>query len=164
MGEKARTKEILEKALVINKETGNRSAEALTLVFTGRLNASEKNFTSALSAYQQALEIFRKSGVRGTEIIILRAIGQAYDNLGQSDDKTLSYFEQMLATYKEWGKNPDAVIDARRGEKTALINIGNVYLSRGLYPKALELYNQALAIAKKINFYISSTKLSIIFT
>ena len=80
-------------------------------------------------------------------------VGVCYQKLGQNA-KAIEPFEKVLAILKEMGDRAGqgaAFNDlAKRLQAPTLNDLGDCYLSLGQYAKAMELYEQALAIYKEM--------------
>ncbi|MEH2072193.1 MAG: CHAT domain-containing protein [Nostoc sp.] len=74
-GESQQALQRLEKALVISREIGERSWEAITFNNIGRVYQSQKKYSEALQSYQQAVFINKELGD-------LVRLGKTYSNMG----------------------------------------------------------------------------------
>ncbi len=93
--------EILEKALQLYREDGNKTWETLTLLFIGRIYGSSLGRQQkALDYFNQALSLSRQLGDQGGEAIILNNIGAVYNDLGEKH-KALDYFNQALSLARQ---------------------------------------------------------------
>jgi CHAT domain-containing protein/tetratricopeptide (TPR) repeat protein len=131
------------------------AAEALyseaTLLSQGTLEEKRKG----IEKYQEALELFRRSGdsveealsikgaivARKGEAATLSNLGSVYEKLGEIR-KALEKCSEALPIVRAIGD--------RKGEVANLSNLGYVYESLGEPRKALDYYNEALPIARAI--------------
>jgi len=82
----------------------------------------------ALEYYQQALPIWRETGIRRGEAMTLNNMGRDYTDL-KDPDKALDFDSQALALWRE--------VEDRHGEALALMTIGWAYSGRKEDEKAL---------------------------
>jgi CHAT domain-containing protein/predicted negative regulator of RcsB-dependent stress response len=111
-----------------------REAEQLQ---NGTLEAKRKS----VEKYYEALDLYRRAGARGGEVVTLRNISEVYWRLGETQ-KALEKLNEALPISRAIGD--------RSGEAQALHNIGMVYATRGEMQKALEKYNEALPIIRAV--------------
>lgn len=142
-----------QQALTIARAAGDRSAETTALSALGNVYRDLGAEQKAIEFYQRALPLERAGGDRFSESNTLIAFGDAYFFLGERQ-KSLDYYQQALTLKR-------ALRDAS-GEALTLIGIGNVYSDLGARQKrverpseddqrkALDVYEQALVIGKKI--------------
>jgi len=95
----------------------------------------------ALSYYNQALEIYKKSGDKEGMANSFLDLGVVYKDLGNPDEALRNY-EEALEIEKEIGN------DGLKAD--ALGNIGTIYDDLGKYDEALKYHSEALEIFKKI--------------
>ena len=99
---------------------------------------SNRQFSQAITAWQQALALYQQVGDRRQLVYVLGNIGAAYEGLGQYE-QAQQYFEESL--------NAAIAIGDRPGQSTALMNLGYIVEIYGEYERSLDYYEQALAIA-----------------
>jgi CHAT domain-containing protein/Flp pilus assembly protein TadD len=130
-----------EEALLICRDIGNRSGEAIALNNLGLVYYSLGEKQKALDFYTQALPLLRAVGDRRTEATTLNNIGTAYDALGEKQ-KALDFYAQAAPLRRAVGD--------RSGEASTLNNIGVVYISQGEKRKALDFFTQALPLGREV--------------
>ena len=143
-----------QQSLSIARALADRAGEALALGLLGDLYRDLGAEQKALEFYRQALALARSNGLRASESNTLIAFGDAYFFLGEKQ-KSLDAYQQAINLKRPMGD--------RSGEALALIGIGNVYSDLGYRQKAadrsgpegqrkaLEYYEQALAIGKALH-------------
>ena len=93
--------EILEKALAITREQGDRSLEAATLNNTGRVYENQGEYFQALKFYQQALAINQEAGDRV-------GLGRTFSNIGFLFDRQ-NKPELAILFYKQCVNNRESI-------------------------------------------------------
>jgi tetratricopeptide (TPR) repeat protein len=107
----------------------------------GIVAAEQGYYVEARSYYDQALQIFGRTGDRDQEGRILNNLGFILDQLGAYPEAE-SHFERVLANSRDIG--------SRHGQVVALVNLSQVSHHQGRNQKALELGQQALECAEEI--------------
>jgi CHAT domain-containing protein/Tfp pilus assembly protein PilF len=133
--------EKLEAALVLCRKIGNRTGEAVTLSFLGKVYDKLGEKKQALTYYNQALPLLRQAKDTRNEAATLNNIGLIYDALGEKRE-ALKFYNSALPALR-------AVKD-RGTEAFTLSNIGLAFDSLGEKQKALNHLQQALAIMRDI--------------
>src|SRR6266404_6304748 len=100
---------------------------------------SEQSLKAAIARYEQALQLYRGIGDRGSEGSTLNNVGFVYQSLGDNQ-KALEYYNQALPVLRDAGD--------RSGEARTLSNIGLIHSNLGDRQKALEFYNRAMLASK----------------
>jgi tetratricopeptide (TPR) repeat protein len=123
------------------------------------------NLKDALKYYEKSLKIQEnigdKNGIAGSlnNIAFIYDTENAVMKNNNVSEKILSYYKRSLALYTE--------IEDKRGMSNVLKNLSDIYFKQKKYPKALELANKSLEIAKQIGFpesiKVAAKQLSIIF-
>jgi CHAT domain-containing protein/Tfp pilus assembly protein PilF len=103
----------------------------------GPLEARRKS----VEKYYEALELYRRAGVRSGEAGTLNRIGEVYWGLGETQ-KAIEKFNEALPVSR--------AIGARKVEVETLNYICLVYWSLGEIQKALEMVNEALPISRAV--------------
>jgi tetratricopeptide (TPR) repeat protein len=93
----------------------------------------------SIEKYEEARELYRKTGDRYKEAMALKSIGALYHFLGEPN-KALDKFNESLPIMR--------AINNRRGEAAVINSIGLVYYSLGEMRKTLENLNEALTIIR----------------
>src|SRR4029077_6754187 len=109
---------LLEKALPLWRELGDRYEEAMVLFVFGRAKNAFGDSQKALEYYNQAQAVLHAVGDRAGEAMALNNIGKLYDDAG-AKQKALDYYNQALPLRRVAGD--------RYGESITLTNIGSVY-------------------------------------
>ena len=97
----------------------------------------------SLKNFQNALEIFKKTGQKQKQAYSSSYLGLIYQNSGDNE-KALSFHQEALQLDKELGY--------RQGEAADLGNIGLIYQNSGEYEKALSYLKESLLIFKEIKY------------
>ena len=141
MGEARSAIAILEEALLIAREIGDRRQEGAALGNLGWACADLGDARKAIEYCEQALVIVREIGDRRGEGNALGNLGSAYADLGDAR-KAIAFYEQCLHLHREIGD--------RRGEGADLGNLGLAYADLGDARKAIEYYEQQLVVVRQI--------------
>ena len=91
---------------------------------------SEHSLKAAITRYEEALQLYRNIGDRGSEGSTLNNVGFVYQSLGENQ-KALEYYNQALPVLREAGD--------RSGEARTLSNIGLIHSNLGDMQKALDV-------------------------
>lgn len=76
----------------------SQEAEAFRLLIEGenlRHQGTRESLQQALEKYQQALSLFRSTGNRRGEALLLGSIGRVYESIGQPQ-RALDFYQQTL--------------------------------------------------------------------
>ncbi len=141
LGQHAKAMELLEQALCIFKELGDRAGQWATFHGLGNCYRSVGRYAKAMELFEQSLSMAKELGDRAGQAKALHGLGNCYESLGQSA-KAMELFEQVLSIFKELGD--------REGQAKTLHGLGNCYELLGQYVKATELFKQSLSIAKEL--------------
>ena len=95
----------------------------------------------AISYYEQALEVTKRTGDRRSEGNWLGKIGNTYHSLGNFT-KAIKYLENALEVSKQIGD--------KQSEGVCCGNLGSAYSGLGDYGRAIKYYKRAFDIAKQI--------------
>ena len=136
-----KAKELLERALRIKQETGNRHDEATCYGHLGGLFHHLGQYHNFKKYVEKALEIRKEIGDKQGMGICYGNLGIIFGALGQYD-KAIEYIHKSLLIRKEIGD--------REGEATDYINVGHVLYSVGEYAVGKNCAQKALAIQKEI--------------
>lgn len=134
------------RALVINKQIGNRAQEGVSLGNMGNVYHEKGVYEMALNYYSEALEIHREIGNKRDEGLVLGNIATVYHRQS-CYEKSLHNHATALAIHRE--------IANKRGEGIALGRIALVYQEKGDYKRSLHHYAEALVIHREIGNKIS---------
>ena len=116
---------------------GDLHAEAQTLRRIGDVYQALGEYGNALTFYNQARSVIRKTRDRSNEGEVLNDVGYVYNNLGESQ-KALELCTQALQSGRASGD--------QRGEARALNNLGEIYYALGKLQQSLDFYGQALPL------------------
>ena len=87
----------LQKALVLNRKSGNQNAQAATLTNLGNVFADQGNFDGALVRYRQAMEKQNELSDTMGVIMTLNNIGILHDQFTGKYDSAIHYYRKSLA-------------------------------------------------------------------
>ncbi|TYQ27329.1 tetratricopeptide repeat protein [Pseudanabaena sp. UWO311] len=148
--------DVYQQALAIKKQIGDRKGESDILDGLGRAYKNLEQYQKVIDVYQQALAIDRELGNRDTEVRLLSILGGAYNILEQYQ-KAIDFYQQSLAIVKQISSVACALdsistdcLKERNIEGDLLFSIGNAYYQISDYQKAIDLFQQSLAIKKQI--------------
>jgi CHAT domain-containing protein len=140
LGDAGRALEYFKEALPLQKELGQWYGEALTLINIGSAYNSLKEWHKALEHYHLALTILKThDDSRWTEGMVRTSIGITNISLGNTQE-ALDYLNEALAIHKS--------VRNHSWESHTLAGIGSVYDSSRQPEKALDYYQQALALSR----------------
>lgn len=141
IGDKVKTLELREQALVLWRAAGERKGEASTLSNLGAVHLTQGNNTTAIDYFNQAIAIYESLGEKVNVAIVRNNIAVIYHETGNYQ-QALPYYEQALATFREVNSKPEQIVFLR--------NIANVYAAWGDRQTAATWYAQALELARAI--------------
>ena len=137
-----KAKELLERALRIKQETGNRDDEATCYGHLGLLFQRHSQYHNFKKYVEKALEIRQEISDKQGIATCYGNLGVIFRELGQYD-KAIEYIHKSLLIRKQTGD--------RRGEATDYVNLGKVFSSADEYAAAgINCLQKALAIEKEI--------------
>ena len=136
-----KAKELLEKALRIKQETGNRDDEARCYSDLGAHFHHLGQYHNFKKCVEKALEIRKENGDKLEIANCYGHLGIVFEALGQYD-KAMEYIDKSLLIRREIGD--------RKGEATDYIYKGKVSYSVGEYAVGKNFAQKALAIQKEI--------------
>ncbi|MEP0924067.1 CHAT domain-containing protein [Leptolyngbya sp. ST-U4] len=115
----------------------------------GTIYADQGQFTQAVSAQQQALDIVRSLGDLLGEQQVLSNLAWVYTDLGQFEQALTAFREvlgiiQQLPTVTQGDKH-----NQQSSASIVLYNIGFIYERLNQYSKAIESYQQALLLRRE---------------
>lgn len=127
-------------ALKINKQLDNRSDLFYNLINISSIQAEQKDYDAAIKTVQEAYKLSKEAG-DSLQISI------CYFNMGnfhvtRNSQVALTYFQKAKEAIKDNNINQSIII---------LKQTGKIYTNRGEYAKALKNFEEALALAQKIN-------------
>lgn len=131
----------LQQALALNRETGDRRFEGLSLFFLSNWQMSQKQPEQALTSLQQALALYENSGDRSSIGHLQNLTGNVHYRLGQ--------YPQAIAAYQQALAMQQALND-RKEIAQVWANLGGAYQAEKQIPQAIEAYQQALTRYEEI--------------
>jgi len=131
----------LDRALTLERSSGDRLSEGKTLNVRGLLSWDEGNYERAIADFRQAGALAQEIGDKQLEGASLNNLSLVYDEQGDYDT-SLRQYQRVLELYR--GTN------FPRGVGDTLGNIGGVYLLLGHFREALGYYEQALKISEQL--------------
>ena len=143
LGYFGRAIELYEQALVVVRQTGDRTLEQLYLSNLSFAHYGLGQVDRVIKFQAEALAIARDIGNRRGEGAWLGNLGLFYQALGQVE-RAISLYEEALLIARETG--------FRVGEGRHLGNLGLAYCDLGQVGKAIKLYEEALAITREIGY------------
>jgi tetratricopeptide (TPR) repeat protein len=117
----------------------------------GKTLMIRNRYHEAMPWLKSSLSIFELAGARTSMAIVWSELAVCHLGLGD-DEKSLELLENALAVQEEAGRAQNYLV--------ALANIGNVYLHRKDYLRAIDYYRKALALAREIKDPVSIQKWS----
>jgi tetratricopeptide (TPR) repeat protein len=131
----------LDVALRSARQSRNEQAEAKHLAEKGIAHYILDESETAISCYQEAIEIFRRVGDRQNEGNSLGNLGLVYANKSEFR-KAIEFYEQHLVISRDLGN--------KQGESNALGNLANAYKNLNELSRALEFHDQSLKLAQEL--------------
>jgi CHAT domain-containing protein/tetratricopeptide (TPR) repeat protein len=131
----------LDRALKLERASGDRLSEGKTLNVLGLLSWDEGNYDRAIADFRTAGDLARAVGDKKLEGSSLNNLSLVYDEQGDYDT-SLKQYRRVLELYR--GAN------FPRGVGDTLGNIGGVHLLLGHFREALGYYQQALKISEQL--------------
>jgi len=141
LGNFADARRFLDRALQLERASGDRLSEGKTLNVLGLLAWDEGNYDAAIASFRKAGEIARAAGDQRLEGSSLNNLSLVYDEQGDYDT-SLKQYRQVLELYEH--------ADFPRGLGDTLGNIGGVHLLLGRFREALGYYQRALRISEQL--------------
>ncbi len=177
LGDLKKSLEFHERALIMKQRLGDRLEAVKTLSNIGLVNYELADFALAVSRFRQALSITKQIGDRRTEAAVENNLGMALSDQGKYAEAR-EHLEQALqlgntdalanigGVHQLMGRNREAAgfyeqslalsrsSNSPWDESLALGNLALCQLGLGDINKALELYNQAIALARKTGYRV----------
>jgi CHAT domain-containing protein/tetratricopeptide (TPR) repeat protein len=144
LGDVSKALDHYQHAVKLAREGGWQLAEGNALNNVGKIYSDVAEWQKALEFFEQALTIFKTIKSDGNTAITLGNIATAYAESGENR-KAFDYLAQSLPILIA-GREKDP---GRKSEAYALLNMGRVCKRLNDYKKALDYYNQALAIQRE---------------
>lgn len=148
LGNFADARRHLDRALTLERASGDRLSEGKTLNVLGLLSWDEGHYDRAIADFRKAGELAREIGDRKLEGSSLNNLSLVYDEQGDYDT-SLEQYRRVLELYRD--------ANFPRGVGDTLGNIGGAHLLLGHFREALGYYQQALEISEQLK---STTSMS----
>jgi tetratricopeptide (TPR) repeat protein len=132
---------LLDEALRLCQELGERKGEADALAKIGEIRWWADQHEEARRRYEEALPIFREIGDRLGEANTIRALGHVHMALAEYGEARARY-QEALPIYREIGH--------RLGEANTIKSLGDVHRMLAEYGEARARYQEALPIYREI--------------
>jgi len=118
LGEYAKALELLQEALALDRNIGDRLSESGDLAKYAELYARQGEPVKALAAYQQALALARETGVPSAESSFLAGIGRLHESQGKLQEALDAYLQAIALeeTIRAGGQTEE--IKTRLGERS----------------------------------------------
>ncbi len=133
-----------EESMKIKEQSGNKKEIAQGLINLGAANTRMKKFDESKKMYARALEIFKELDDKKNMASCLSNIGILTHKKEGTGKNALPYYLQAKKINEE--------INDESGILTSLLNIGVSFAEDKKYSQAIENFNHALFLAKKLNF------------
>lgn len=135
--------ELLQQALTLYRETGDRTGEAESLSNLGWAYYYLGQYQKGIEFHNSALTVEREIGDRNREAYSIYARGWAYFSLGQYPE-AIEVYQKALAIFQD--------LKDKTGEAFCLGGIGWSYYYRGENIQAIAFHSAALAIRKQLEY------------
>ncbi|VXD13575.1 hypothetical protein PL8927_270041 [Planktothrix serta PCC 8927] len=133
-----------QQALTIARKIGNRRREGIALVNLGIVYLCLRQNQQVIDYYHQALTIYQEIRDRVQEGNVLGNLGLAHNYLLGQHQQAINYHQQALTISREIGD--------RYGEFYSLNNLASTYNDLLQIPRALEIWQSALALSSPLEF------------
>ena len=133
-----------QQALTIARKIGNRRGEGIALVNLGIVYLCLRQNQQVIDYYHQALTIYQEIRDRVQEGNVLGNLGLAHNYLLGQHQQAINYHQQALTISREIGD--------RYGEFYSLNNLASTYNDLLQIPRALEIWQSALALSSPLEF------------
>jgi DNA-binding CsgD family transcriptional regulator/tetratricopeptide (TPR) repeat protein len=140
-GHNERAKELLEAALVLSRETGDRRGMAWSLGSLANMSSSQGDHERAKELYEDGLALSRELG--GAETIGVQLLSLGYEYLLEGNHERAAALNEEAATLL---RNRGY----RTGLEKALDNLGWAALVRGDHDRASGLFEESVALCKEL--------------
>ncbi len=148
LGQPPKALEVYDQALALRRKAGDRWGEAQILNNIGIIYTGTGYQHKAQEKYQEALLLWRSVGDRYNETNTLNGLAGSYDELGELS-QALGYLEQVLKFCEDVKFCHE--VGNRDLEILAHNNMGKIYDAWGDPQHALDHYEMALDISRKLN-------------
>jgi eukaryotic-like serine/threonine-protein kinase len=133
---------ILQEALTIARDTGNRNLEARALNNIGSLYMSQGQYSDAQTYFERALELREKAKAPQEMADTLHNLGETYTRMGRYE-QALQQFVRALELRRSANDRRSAAIEA--------YGIGSIFDYQGRYGAAVKSKEEALQAFRDLN-------------
>jgi predicted ATPase/DNA-binding SARP family transcriptional activator/DNA-binding CsgD family transcriptional regulator len=140
-GHNERAMELLEAALVLSRETGDRRGMAWSLGSLANVSSSQEDHERAKELYEKGIALSRELG--GAETIGVQLLSLGYEFLLEGNHERATALNEEAATLL---RNRGY----RTGLEKALDNLGWAALVRGDHDRASGLFEESVALCKEL--------------
>jgi len=140
-GEYDRAIHLLEEALIIAEDLGNRRALGDAYNNLGTIYRTQGRFEQAINAFSNKLEISRELGDKSGIGIAYCNLGNVYENKGEYE-KAINFHNDYLKISEELGN--------KHGIGQAAHNLGVAYWKKGEYGRAIKSLEKSLRISEEL--------------
>jgi DNA-binding NtrC family response regulator/tetratricopeptide (TPR) repeat protein len=137
-----RARECYERSLALAHQTGYRNAEKVAITNLATIAGNQARFEQALELYHRGLRLDEETRDFKARAQTLRNIAWALDALGRTDE-ALEYLYRAIEVAEEHGPE--------RAGLMAQSLIADVYVKRGDYSRALQLYEQVVEAGLRLH-------------
>lgn len=150
----------LEKSLTIHSRLNEISQIPILLMETGMTYRVVGDFTQAKTAYEKALQIWRKEGNLFLQASLLNNLGGLYQTLGEYEKSVQAFEEGILCAQRSHNVRLEALIS---------ISLGDLYLEIEDFEMSEQNYKHASDILQRMNdsflsysLFISQAKMALL--
>jgi CHAT domain-containing protein len=157
LGQNNQAINFFEEQLLLAQRKGD-GTETPIIYSLGETYLQLGQYDRAFKLFEQQLVLARKQGNRGSEISALNYLASAYISQGQKNrgieilQEQLVLAQELSRRCREQLKDKQDIYNqmfCHRAEEKTLNNLGDAYLMVGNYNRAIEIYKQILAFARK---------------
>ncbi len=143
LGDDESASSFLQQAMNAFNRAGDRQAAARAQSSLGRIKSNSAQTKDAVRLLRESLDQLHTLPDRRAEADALNYLGQALENTSPADARL--QYEKALAMFRSVGD--------RRGESSALYNMGRLSAANGDVESAVEFLNRSLAIRREIGVF-----------
>ncbi len=138
-GDYATANDFYEKALILQRESGDKAGVAALLSSLGTAALRQGDYATARNLNEESLSAFREFGHKQGIAASLGGLGRVAQEMGDYDT-AFSFYEESLALRRELGD--------KIGIALSLANLGETARYRGDYPQATALFEESMALCR----------------
>lgn len=140
----------IQRSLELGRKLKDKRNQAYNLVYLGRIYESNEDYRRALDYYNQGLQLAREGKDVEIEVDALRGQAVATYKLGDDDRAQALMTESLAAVERTLSK--EVVVRIMK-------DVGAILAEIGSREKALELWNQGIQIAQKLNYKLGEREI-----